>query len=78
MLGKMLFQTNTSKKEIVKINLKKTFKNLNDNDVERHSHTFFKYLGHIYLCLPLLWWRSDSYLQTIIHKDGTQLRSMIF
>ena len=27
MLGKMLFQFNTSKKEIIKINLKKTFKN---------------------------------------------------
>ncbi|MEL0172436.1 MAG: lysophospholipid acyltransferase family protein [Gammaproteobacteria bacterium] len=72
MLGKMLFQINTSKKEIVKINLKKTFKNLNDNDLERYSVKFFKYLGHIYLCLPLLWWRSDSYLQTMIHKDGTQ------
>ena len=54
MLGKMLFQINTSKKEIVKINLKKTFKNLNDNDLERYSVKFFKYLGHIYLCLPLI------------------------
>ncbi len=71
-LGKMLFQINTSKKEIIRINLKKTFKNLSDDDIEIYSHKFFKYLGHIYLCLPLLWWRSDTYLQTIIHKDGTQ------
>ena len=42
-LGKMLFQINTSKKEIIRINLKKTFKNLSDDDIEIYSHKFFKY-----------------------------------
>ena len=72
MLGMILFQFNSTKREIVKINLKKTFKNLDDDNVEIYSHKFFKYLGHIYLCLPLLWWRSDTFLQTMIHKEGTQ------
>ena len=72
-LGKLFFKFSKSKREIAKINLSTTFKNLDDIGVQNYSYLFFKYLGHMYINLPLLWWRSDSYLQKLINKDDLHL-----
>ncbi len=76
-LGKLLFKFSKSKKEIAKINLSKTFKNLDETGIQNQSKLFFKYLGHMYINLPLLWWRSDRYLQKLIDKNGLHLIDQI-
>lgn len=72
-LGKLLFKFSKSKKEIAKINLSLTFKDLDHMGIQNQSKLFFKYLGHMYINLPLLWWRSDTYLQKLINKHDLHL-----
>ena len=72
-LGKLLFKFSKSKKEIAKINLSMTFSDLDHSGIQNHLRQFFKYLGHMYINLPLLWWRSDTYLQTLINKTDLHL-----
>ena len=72
-LGKLLFKFSKSKREITRKNLSMTFKNLDDKGINNHSKLFFKHLGHMYINLPLLWWRSDKYLQQLIIKSDLHL-----
>ena len=72
-LGKLLFKFSKSKREITRKNLSMTFKNLDDKGINNQSKLFFKHLGHMYINLPLLWWRSDKYLQQLIIKSDLHL-----
>lgn len=72
-LGKFLFKFSKSKREIAKINLSTTFKDLDHIGIQKQTKLFFKYLGHMYINLPLLWWRSDTYLQKLINKSDLHL-----
>jgi lauroyl-KDO2-lipid IV(A) myristoyltransferase len=73
LLGKILFTFAKSKKDIVEINLKLTFYALSAEDRVKLSRLFFRNLGHMYINLPLLWWKSDRALQKIIDKKGLNL-----
>ena len=72
-LGRLLFKFSKSKRDITRKNLSITFKNLDDNGIHNQSKLFFKHLGHMYINLPLLWWRSDKYLQQLITKSDLHL-----
>ena len=71
--GKILYTFGKSKKDIVEINLKLTFNELSAEDRVKLSKLFFRNLGHMYINLPLLWWKSDRVLQKIIDKKGLNL-----
>ena len=71
--GKILYTTGKSKKDIVEINLRLTFDELDAADRVKISKLFFKNLGHMYVNLPLLWWKSDKVLQQMIDKKGLNL-----
>ena len=72
-IGKFLYNFSKSKKAIVEINLKLTFSELSAGDRVKLSKLFFRNLGHMYINLPLLWWKSDIALQKIIDKKGLNL-----
>ena len=72
-LGKIIFKFSKSKRHITRKNLSMTFKNLDENSINNQSKLFFKHLGHMYINLPLLWWRSDKYLQQLISKSDLHL-----
>ncbi len=73
LIGKVLYNFGKSKKAIVDINLRLTFNELSSADRVKVSKLFFRNLGHMYINLPLLWWKSDSVLQKIIDKKGLNL-----
>tara|TARA_Y200000002_G_scaffold194439_1_gene160659 strand:+ start:157 stop:1131 length:975 start_codon:yes stop_codon:yes gene_type:complete len=73
LIGKILYTFGKSKKDIVEINLKLTFEELNAEDRIKLSRSFFRNLGHMYINLPLLWWKSDRALQKIIDKKNLNL-----
>ena len=73
LIGKILYNFGKSKKDIVEINMKLTFDELSAEDRVSLSKLFFRNLGHMYINLPLLWWRCDSALQKIIDKKGLNL-----
>ncbi len=73
LIGKILYNFGKSKKDIVEINMKLTFDELSAEDRVNLSKLFFRNLGHMYINLPLLWWRCDSALQKIIDKKGLNL-----
>ncbi len=72
-IGKILYSTGRSKRAIVDINLKLTFNKLNKEGRIKLSKLFFRNLGHMYINLPLLWWKNDDVLQKIIDKKGLNL-----
>jgi lauroyl/myristoyl acyltransferase len=71
--GQILYRIGSSKKSIVDINLKLTFSELNPKERDRLCRSFFRNLGHMYINLPLLWWKSDNELQKLIDKKGLDL-----
>jgi lauroyl/myristoyl acyltransferase len=71
--GKILYSIGSSKKSIVDINLKLTFSELNSKERDKLCRSFFRNLGHMYVNLPLLWWKSDNELQKLIDKKGLNL-----
>ena len=73
LIGKVLYNFGKSKKAIVDINLRLTFNELSSADRVKVSKLFFRNLGHMYINLPLLWWKSDSVLQKVIDKKGLNL-----
>ena len=73
LIGKILYNFGKSKKAIVDINLRLTFNELSSADRVKVSKLFFRNLGHMYINLPLLWWKSDSVLQKVIDKKGLNL-----
>ena len=72
-IGKILYSFGKSKRDIVDINMKITFDELSAEDRVKLSKSFFRNLGHMYINLPLLWWKRDSTLQKIIDKKGLNL-----
>ena len=73
LIGKILYTFGKSKKDIVEINMKLTFDELSGEDRDKLSKLFFRNLGHMYINLPLLWWKRDRALQKIIDKKGLNL-----
>ena len=73
LIGKVLYNFGKSKKDIVEINMKLTFDELSQEDRTKLSKLFFRNLGHMYINLPLLWWKSDRALQKLIDKKGLNL-----
>ena len=73
LIGKVLYNFGKSKKDIVEINMKLTFDELSGEDRAKLSKLFFRNLGHMYINLPLLWWRRDRVLQKMIDKKGLNL-----
>ena len=73
LIGRILYNFGKSKKDIVEINMKLTFDELSLEDRVKLSKLFFRNLGHMYINLPLLWWKSDRALQKIIDKKGLNL-----
>jgi len=73
LIGKVLYNFGKSKKDIVEINMKLTFDELSQEDRTKLSKLFFRNLGHMYINLPLLWWKSDRALQKMIDKKGLNL-----
>ena len=72
-IGRILYNFGKSKRDIVEINMKLTFDELSAEDRVKLSQLFFRNLGHMYVNLPLLWWKRDSSLQKIIDKKGLNL-----
>jgi lauroyl/myristoyl acyltransferase len=72
-IGRILYNFGKSKKDIVDINMKLTFDELSAEDRVKLSKLFFRNLGHMYINLPLLWWKRDDALQKIIEKRGLNL-----
>jgi lauroyl/myristoyl acyltransferase len=73
LVGKILYNIGSSKKSIVDINLKLTFSELSTKERDKLCKSFFRNLGHMYVNLPLLWWKKDNELQKIIDKKGLNL-----
>ena len=73
LIGKILYNFGKSKKDIVEINMKLTFDELSREDRAKLSKLFFRNLGHMYINLPLLWWKHDKALQKIIDKKGLNI-----
>ena len=73
LIGKIFYNFSKSKKDIVEINMKLTFDELSGEDRAMLSKLFFRNLGHMYINLPLLWWKRDRALQKIIDKKGLNL-----
>ena len=73
LIGRILYNFGKSKKDIVEINMKLTFDELTVEDRDKLSKLFFKNLGHMYINLPLLWWKRDKALQKMIDKKGLNL-----
>jgi lauroyl-KDO2-lipid IV(A) myristoyltransferase len=71
--GNILYSLGSSKKAIVDINLKLTFSELSSMERDKICKSFFRSLGHMYVNLPLLWWKSDYDLQKLIDKKGLDL-----
>ncbi len=69
-IGNLLYLLNHSKKHIIEINLKTTFKNINDHEIDKISKDFFYNLGQMYINLPTLWWKSDQNIQKVIKKEN--------
>jgi len=72
MIGRILYKFNSQKKKIIKINLSLTFNNISDNEIEEITQSFFRNLGHMYMSLPSLWWKSDTKIQKSIQKQNLQ------
>ena len=72
-IGMLMNRYEKNKKEIIKKNLRETFKNIRESEVNNICESYFKNLGCMYLNLPLLWWKSDASLQKIIDKEGMKL-----
>tara|TARA_Y100000389_G_scaffold35305_1_gene30018 strand:- start:1482 stop:2459 length:978 start_codon:yes stop_codon:yes gene_type:complete len=73
LVGDILYCLGSSKKAIVNINLKLTFNKLSSTERDELCKSFFRNLGHMYVNLPLLWWKSDNALQQLIDKKGLHL-----
>ena len=73
LIGIIIYRYSKSKKSIVEINLNLTFNNIDAKQLEKLSKSFFNNLGQMYINLPLLWWKSNEYLQSIITKKNTKL-----
>ncbi len=70
MIGTFLYRFNNQKKKIIRINLSLTFKDISDSEIEEITKSFFKNLGHMYMGLPSLWWKSDIKIQKSIKKQN--------
>lgn len=73
LVGVCMNMYQSSKREIIRINLRETFKNMPEFEINDMCKKYFKNLGCMYLNLPQLWWKSDANLQKIIDKEGTNL-----
>ena len=73
LIGRVLYNFGKSKKDIVEINMKLTFDELSIEDRVKLAKLFFRNLGHMYINLPLLWWKNDKTLQKMIDKKGLNL-----
>lgn len=62
-IGVVIMLTNSKRKNIVITNLTLCFKNKSKNQINSICKSYFIYLGQAFIDLPLLWWRSNSYLQ---------------
>ena len=72
MIGIFLFRFSNQKKKIIKINLSLTFNDISDSEVDKITRSFFRNLGHMYINLPALWWKSDIKIQKSIKKQNLQ------
>ncbi len=72
MIGILLYRFNHQKKKIIKINLSNTFNDISDCEIDKITKSFFKNLGHMYMSLPTLWWKSDKQIQKFIKKQNLQ------
>ena len=70
LLGWYLYKTNQTKKNVVDKNLDLTFTKMSITQKSKISKSFFRYLGHMYINMPLLWWKNNESLQKYIQKDG--------
>ena len=73
LIGTLLYKFNYQKKKIININLSHTFKNISNSEINEITKLFFKNLGHMYINLPTLWWKSDDKIQKFIKKQNLQL-----
>jgi len=70
MVGTLLYKFNNQKKKIIEINLSLSFRSMSNKEVDVITRKFFKNLGHMYMNLPVLWWKSNENLQKNIKKHN--------
>jgi lauroyl-KDO2-lipid IV(A) myristoyltransferase len=73
LIGEIMRRYGKTNREIITKNLKETFKDISQIEIQDICKMYFKNLGCMYVNLPQLWWKSDYSLQHIIDKEGTHL-----
>ena len=71
-VGKLIFLTNSKRRNIVITNLSLCFKSKSQIQINNLCKAYFIYLGRAFIDMPLLWWRSNSFLQNnceVFNKD---------
>jgi len=72
MIGKLLYRFNSQKKKIIEINLCLSFNKISNSEIDKITKEFFTNLGHMYISLPSLWWKSDIKIQKLIKKQNLE------
>jgi len=72
MIGKFLYRSNSQKKKIIEINLSLSFNKISNSEIDKITKEFFTNLGHMYMNLPSLWWKSDIKIQKSIKKQNLE------
>jgi len=62
-VGKLIFLTNSKRRNIVTTNLVLCFKSKSKIEISNLCKAYFAYLGRAFIDMSLLWWRSNSFLQ---------------
>ena len=62
-VGKLIFLTNSKRRNIVTTNLALCFKSKSKIEISNLCKAYFAYLGRAFIDMSLLWWRSNSFLQ---------------
>ena len=62
-VGKLIFLTNSKRRNIVITNLSLCFKSKSQIQINNLCKAYFIYLGRAFIDMSLLWWRSNSFLQ---------------
>jgi len=71
-VGKLIFLTNSKRRNIVITNLSLCFKSKSQIQINNLCKAYFIYLGRAFIDMSLLWWRSNSFLQNnceVFNKD---------
>ena len=71
-VGKLIFLTNSKRRNIVTANLALCFKSKSEIEIGNLCKAYFIYLGRAFIDMSLLWWRSNSFLQKnceVFNKD---------